>query len=70
MEKPENAIVKLLTTLLNQFLHVLKSFLASILGLFSNKKPPVDLHKPPDIDPKQKKNHHFYTRLHSASARV
>ena len=55
MEKPDNDIIKLITTLLNQLYGALKNLLAGILNLFTKKEQPVDLNKPEDIDPKQKR---------------
>ncbi|MEC4747446.1 ATP-dependent zinc metalloprotease FtsH [Methylomicrobium sp. Wu6] len=55
MKKPENDLVKLLTALFSQILDVLKNLLTRALNLLTRQKQPVDLHKAPDIDPKQKK---------------
>ena len=55
MEKPENNIIKLIATLLNQLFEFFRNILTRILNFLTKKEQPVDLHKPADIDPKQKR---------------
>jgi cell division protease FtsH len=56
MEKPENDIVKLVLTSLNQFFNWLKNLLGRGMNFLTNKEQqPIDINKAPNMDPKQKR---------------
>ncbi|MGR8952411.1 MAG: ATP-dependent zinc metalloprotease FtsH [Gammaproteobacteria bacterium] len=55
MEKPENNMIKFIATLLSQLYDFVRNMFSRGLNFFSKKERPVDVNKPEDIDPKQKR---------------